>query len=89
MNRDNRHHRRASGFGAAERPGARDAGHGNAGMRDTGGHHAPQVAEREAVRGEHDVDLRSVDLDALVAGLGRAVIRRSFKEQGTDRRPSS
>ena len=56
----------SSGFGALTARALAHAGHTvYAGMRDTAGRNAPAVADAAAVRAEHGVDLRTVELDVL------------------------
>ncbi|MDQ1036915.1 NAD(P)-dependent dehydrogenase (short-subunit alcohol dehydrogenase family) [Streptomyces sp. V3I8] len=55
-----------SGFGALAARALADAGHTvYAAMRDTRGRNADRVAEAEAYAAEHEVDLRTVELDVL------------------------
>ncbi|MGX1909458.1 SDR family NAD(P)-dependent oxidoreductase [Streptomyces phaeochromogenes] len=55
-----------SGFGALAARALADAGHTvYAAMRDTAGRNASRVAEAEAYAAEHQVDLRTVELDVL------------------------
>src|SRR6267143_2487212 len=54
----------SSGFGALAARALADAGHTvYAGMRDSAGRNAPQVATAERHAAAHDVDLRTVELD--------------------------
>lgn len=54
----------SSGFGALTARALADAGHiVYAGMRETGGRNAPQVAKAAEYAAEHKVDLRTVELD--------------------------
>lgn len=54
----------SSGFGALTARALADAGHTvYAGMRHTAGRNAPAVAEARAYAVEHEVDLRTVELD--------------------------
>jgi NAD(P)-dependent dehydrogenase (short-subunit alcohol dehydrogenase family) len=54
----------SSGFGALAARQLADAGHTvYAGMRETKGRNAPQVEAAHAYAGEHNVDLRAVELD--------------------------
>ncbi|QGN32550.1 SDR family oxidoreductase [Microlunatus sp. Gsoil 973] len=54
----------SSGFGALSARALADAGHTvYAGMRATAGHNAPEVKAAADYAAEHDVDLRSIELD--------------------------
>jgi len=54
----------SSGFGALSARALAGAGHTvYAGMRETAGRNAPQVAEAQHYAREHDVDLRTVEMD--------------------------
>jgi NAD(P)-dependent dehydrogenase (short-subunit alcohol dehydrogenase family) len=73
----------SSGFGALSARALADAGHTvYAGMRDTTGHNAPQVANAKQYAREHDVDLRSVDLDVSSQDSVDAAVETIITEQG-------
>src|SRR6185436_17574234 len=56
----------SSGFGALSARALARAGHTvYAGMRETAGRNAPQVAELERYAAEHHVDLRALELDVV------------------------
>jgi NAD(P)-dependent dehydrogenase (short-subunit alcohol dehydrogenase family) len=65
----------SSGFGALTARALSDAGHTvYAGMRDVAGRNAPAAAEAARYASEHDVDLRTVELDVSSdSSVGQAV----------------
>jgi NAD(P)-dependent dehydrogenase (short-subunit alcohol dehydrogenase family) len=73
----------SSGFGALSARALADAGHTvYAGIRDTTGHNAPQVANAKQYSREHDVDLRSVDLDVSSQDSVDSAVETIITEQG-------
>jgi NAD(P)-dependent dehydrogenase (short-subunit alcohol dehydrogenase family) len=73
----------SSGFGALTASALADAGHTvYAGMRDSAGRNAPQVAAAKQYAAEHDVDLRTVELDISSQHSCDAAIESILSEQG-------
>ena len=73
----------SSGFGALSARALALAGHTvYAGMRETAGRNAPQVAELERHAAVHHVDLRSLELDVLSPPSVEAAIGRILAECG-------
>ncbi|MGC5566906.1 SDR family NAD(P)-dependent oxidoreductase [Streptomyces sp. FR-108] len=73
-----------SGFGALAARALADAGHTvYAAMRDTGGRNAHRVAEAEAYAAEHEVDLRTVELDVLSQDSADAAVATVLAATGT------
>ncbi|MCX4560025.1 SDR family NAD(P)-dependent oxidoreductase [Streptomyces phaeochromogenes] len=73
-----------SGFGALAARALADAGHTvYAAMRDTAGRNASRVAEAEAYAAEHQVDLRTVELDVLSQESADAAVATVLSEAGT------
>jgi NAD(P)-dependent dehydrogenase (short-subunit alcohol dehydrogenase family) len=74
----------SSGFGALSARALADAGHTvYAGIRDSAGRNAPQVAMAKQYAAEHDVDLRTVDLDVLSQHSVDAGVDAIISEQGS------
>lgn len=72
-----------SGFGALAARALADAGHTvYAAMRDTAGRNASRVAEAEAYAAEHQVDLRTVELDVLSQESADAAVATVLSEAG-------
>ena len=72
-----------SGFGALSARALAARGHTvYAAMRDTAGRNADRVAEAAAYAAEHDVDLRTVELDVLSQGSADAAIETIRAEAG-------
>ncbi|HEY4252753.1 MAG TPA: SDR family oxidoreductase [Roseomonas sp.] len=73
----------SSGFGALTARALADAGHiVYAGMRETAGRNAPQVAKATAYAAEHKVDLRTVELDVASDASVEAGIAAIIAEAG-------
>ncbi|MEU5702811.1 SDR family NAD(P)-dependent oxidoreductase [Streptomyces aurantiacus] len=73
-----------SGFGALAARALADAGHTvYAAMRDMGGRNAARVAQAEAYAAEHQVDLRTVELDVLSQESADAAVATVLAEAGT------
>ncbi len=73
-----------SGFGALAARALADAGHTvYAAMRDTAGRNAHRVAEAESYAAEHEVDLRTVELDVLSQESADAAVATILAETGT------
>jgi NAD(P)-dependent dehydrogenase (short-subunit alcohol dehydrogenase family) len=73
----------SSGFGALAARALARAGHTvYAGMRETAGRAAPQVAAAEAYAAEHGVDLRAVELDVASEASAEAAIQTIIASQG-------
>jgi NAD(P)-dependent dehydrogenase (short-subunit alcohol dehydrogenase family) len=73
----------SSGFGALTARALADAGHTvYAGMRDSAGRNAPQVAEAERYAAERAVDLRSVELDVGAQDSVDVAVQTVLAEQG-------
>ncbi|MEU8621555.1 SDR family oxidoreductase [Streptomyces sp. NPDC048623] len=73
----------SSGFGALTARALADAGHTvYAGMRQTAGRNAPQVRAAADYAHEHDVDLRSIELDVNAQDSVDTAIRRIEAEHG-------
>jgi NAD(P)-dependent dehydrogenase (short-subunit alcohol dehydrogenase family) len=73
-----------SGFGALAARALAGAGHTvYAGMRDTGGRNAERVAAADAYAAEHQVDLRTVELDVLSQESADRAIAAVVAETGT------
>ena len=67
----------SSGFGALSARALARAGHTvYAGMRETAGRNAPQVAELERYAAEHHVDLRALELDVVSTPSVEAAIAK-------------
>jgi NAD(P)-dependent dehydrogenase (short-subunit alcohol dehydrogenase family) len=74
----------SSGFGALSARALADAGHTvYAGIRDSAGRNAPQVAMAKRYAAEHDVDLRTVDLDVSSQHSVDAGVDAIISEQGS------
>jgi NAD(P)-dependent dehydrogenase (short-subunit alcohol dehydrogenase family) len=73
----------SSGFGALSARALADAGHSvYAGIRDSAGRNAPQVAETERYAAQHAVDLRTVELDVTAQDSVDAAVQTVLSEQG-------
>ncbi len=73
----------SSGFGALAARALAHAGHTvYAGMRDSAGRNAPQVAEAARYAAEHKVDLRTVELDVASTLSVEAGVARIIAEAG-------
>ncbi|RVX43755.1 NADP-dependent 3-hydroxy acid dehydrogenase YdfG [Nonomuraea polychroma] len=73
----------SSGFGSLSARALASAGHTvYAAMRATAGRNAPRVAEAAAYAKEHDVDLRTVDLDVLSQESVDAAVATVLAEAG-------
>jgi len=73
----------SSGFGAMSARALAQAGHTvYAGMRDSGGRNAPQVAALEAHAHEHGLRLQAVELDVQSQASADAAVARILAEQG-------
>ena len=73
----------SSGFGALSARALADAGHTvYAGMRDSKGRNAPRVEEANQYAHEHDVDLRSIELDISSQDSVDAAVETLISEQG-------
>jgi NAD(P)-dependent dehydrogenase (short-subunit alcohol dehydrogenase family) len=73
----------SSGFGALTARALADAGHTvYAGMRQTAGRNAPQVQAAADYAHEHDVDLRSIELDVNSQDSVDTAIKRIEAEHG-------
>jgi NAD(P)-dependent dehydrogenase (short-subunit alcohol dehydrogenase family) len=74
----------SSGFGALSARALADAGHTvYAGIRDSAGRNAPQVGMAKRYAAEHDVDLRTVDLDVSSQHSVDAGVDAIISEQGS------
>jgi NAD(P)-dependent dehydrogenase (short-subunit alcohol dehydrogenase family) len=74
----------SSGFGALTARALGDAGHTvYAGMRDSAGRNAPQVAAAKQYAAEHDVDVRTVELDVSSQQSVDAAVESVISEQGS------
>jgi NAD(P)-dependent dehydrogenase (short-subunit alcohol dehydrogenase family) len=74
----------SSGFGALSARALADAGHTvYAGMRESAGRNAPQVAAAKQYATEHDVDLRTVELDVAAQESVDAAVEAIVAEQGS------
>jgi NAD(P)-dependent dehydrogenase (short-subunit alcohol dehydrogenase family) len=74
----------SSGFGALSARALADAGHTvYAGIRDSAGRNAPQVGIAKRYAAEHDVDLRTVDLDVSSQHSVDAAVDAIISEQGS------
>jgi NAD(P)-dependent dehydrogenase (short-subunit alcohol dehydrogenase family) len=74
----------SSGFGALSARALADAGHTvYAGMRDSAGRNAPQVAAARQYAAENDVDLRTVELDVLAQDSVDTAVESIVSEQGS------
>jgi NAD(P)-dependent dehydrogenase (short-subunit alcohol dehydrogenase family) len=74
----------SSGFGALSARSLADAGHTvYAGMRDSAGHNAPQVAAAKQYAAENDVDLRTIELDISSQDSVDAAVGIILSEQGS------
>jgi NAD(P)-dependent dehydrogenase (short-subunit alcohol dehydrogenase family) len=73
----------SSGFGALSARALALAGHTvYAGMRETAGRNAPQVAELERYAAEHHVDLRALELDVVSTPSVEAAITKIIADCG-------
>jgi NAD(P)-dependent dehydrogenase (short-subunit alcohol dehydrogenase family) len=73
----------SSGFGALAARALAQAGHTvYAGMRETTGRNAPQVAEVARYAAERGVDLRTVELDVASSKSVKAAITKIIGESG-------
>ncbi len=73
----------SSGFGALSARALADAGHTvYAGMRDSAGRNAPQVADAERYAAQRAVDLRTVELDVAAQDSVEAAVQTVLSEQG-------
>jgi NAD(P)-dependent dehydrogenase (short-subunit alcohol dehydrogenase family) len=73
----------SSGFGALSARALARAGHTvYAGMRETAGRNAPQVAELEHYAAEHHVDLRPLELDVVSAPSVEAAVAKIMADCG-------
>jgi NAD(P)-dependent dehydrogenase (short-subunit alcohol dehydrogenase family) len=74
----------SSGFGALSARALADAGHTvYAGIRDSAGRNAPQVGMAKRYAAEHDVDLRTVELDVSSQHSVDAGVDAIISEQGS------
>jgi NAD(P)-dependent dehydrogenase (short-subunit alcohol dehydrogenase family) len=74
----------SSGFGALSARKLADAGHTvYAGMRDSTGRNAPQVAAAKSYAADQDVDLRTIELDVAVQDSVDAAVEAIVSEQGS------
>ena len=74
----------SSGFGALSARALADAGHTvYAGIRDSVGRNAPQVTAAKRYAAEHDVDLRTVELDISAQDSVDAAVEVIVSEQGS------
>jgi NAD(P)-dependent dehydrogenase (short-subunit alcohol dehydrogenase family) len=74
----------SSGFGALTARALGDAGHTvYAGIRDSAGRNAPQVAAVKQYAAEHDVDVRTVELDVSSQQSVDAAVESVISEQGS------
>jgi NAD(P)-dependent dehydrogenase (short-subunit alcohol dehydrogenase family) len=74
----------SSGFGALSARALADAGHTvYAGMRDSAGRNAPEIAAAKRYGTEHDVDLRTVELDVSSQDSVDGAVGSIISEQGT------
>jgi NAD(P)-dependent dehydrogenase (short-subunit alcohol dehydrogenase family) len=73
----------SSGFGALSARKLADAGHTvYAGMRDSAGRNAPQVAAAKSYAADNDVDLRTIELDVAAQDSIDAAVEAIISEQG-------
>ncbi|MFL6606032.1 MAG: SDR family oxidoreductase [Steroidobacteraceae bacterium] len=73
----------SSGFGALSARALARAGHTvYAGMRETAGRNAPQVAELERYAAEHHLDLRALELDVVSTPSVEAAIAKIIADCG-------
>src|SRR5438477_6819593 len=73
----------SSGFGALSARALARAGHTvYAGMRETTGRNAPQVAELERYAAEHHVDLRALELDVVSTSSVETAIAKIIADSG-------
>jgi NAD(P)-dependent dehydrogenase (short-subunit alcohol dehydrogenase family) len=73
----------SSGFGALSARALADAGHAvYAGMRETEGRNSPQVDSARRYATEHDVDLRTVELDVSSEESVDSAVEAVLSEQG-------
>jgi NAD(P)-dependent dehydrogenase (short-subunit alcohol dehydrogenase family) len=73
----------SSGFGALSARALADAGHTvYAGMRDSAGRNAPQVAAAKEYAADTDVDLRTIELDVAAQDSVDAAVEAIISEQG-------
>jgi NAD(P)-dependent dehydrogenase (short-subunit alcohol dehydrogenase family) len=74
----------SSGFGALSARALADAGHTvYAGMRETEGRNSPQVGSVRRYATEHDVDLRTVELDVSSQKSVDSAVEAVLSEQGS------
>jgi NAD(P)-dependent dehydrogenase (short-subunit alcohol dehydrogenase family) len=74
----------SSGFGALSARKLADAGHTvYAGMRDSTGRNAPQVAAAKSYAADQVVDLRTIELDVAVQDSVDAAVEAIVSEQGS------
>src|SRR6516162_2536726 len=74
----------SSGFGALSARALADAGHTvYAGMRETEGRNASQVGAAKRYASDHDVDLRTVELDVSSQDAVDAAVEAVLAEQGS------
>ena len=74
----------SSGFGALSARALADAGHTvYAGMRETEGRNSPLVGSARRYATEHDVDLRTVELDVSSQKSGDSAVEAVLSEQGS------
>lgn len=74
----------SSGFGALTARALADSGHAvYAGMRETAGRNEPQVATAREYSTEHDVDLRTIELDVASQDSVDAAVGAIISEQGS------
>jgi NAD(P)-dependent dehydrogenase (short-subunit alcohol dehydrogenase family) len=74
----------SSGFGALSAQALADAGHTvYAGMRETQGRNSPQVGAAKRYASEHDVDLRTVELDVSSQESVDSAVGAVLSEQGS------
>jgi NAD(P)-dependent dehydrogenase (short-subunit alcohol dehydrogenase family) len=74
----------SSGFGALSARALADAGHTvYAGMRETEGRNSPQVGSARRYATEHDVDLRTVELDVSSQKSVDSAVEAVLSEQGS------
>jgi NAD(P)-dependent dehydrogenase (short-subunit alcohol dehydrogenase family) len=74
----------SSGFGALSARALADAGHTvYAGMRDSAGRNAAQVSAAKRYAADHDVDLRTVELDIATQDSVDAAVESIISEQGS------
>jgi NAD(P)-dependent dehydrogenase (short-subunit alcohol dehydrogenase family) len=74
----------SSGFGALSARALADAGHTvYAGIRDSPGRNAPQVTAAKQYATQHDVDLRTVELDVASQDSVDSAVEAIISEQGS------